>query len=81
MALLVFGGIGLGLAVLSIILGAVVIYGAMQMKDLRSYSLSMTSAIVAMIPCLSPCCLLGLPFGIWAIVVISSPEVKSAFRG
>ena len=36
MALLVFGGIGLGLAVLSIIFGTVVIYGAMQMKDLRA---------------------------------------------
>jgi hypothetical protein len=32
-----------------------------------------------MIPCISPCCLLGLPIGIWALVVLLKPEVKAAF--
>lgn len=75
------GGFGIVFGVLNIVVGAVIIYGAMQMKDLRSYSLAMTSAILAMVPCLSPCCLLGLPLGIWALVVLLSPEVKSSFRG
>jgi phage FluMu protein Com len=75
------GGIGIVFAAFSILIGTVIIYGAMQMKGLRSYSLAMTSAILAMVPCFSPCCLLGLPFGIWALVVISSADVKSEFRG
>jgi len=38
----------------------------------------MAGSIVAMVPC-NICCLLGLPFGIWALVVIVRPEVKDAF--
>jgi hypothetical protein len=50
------------------------------MKNLQSYGLAMTASIVAMIPCISPCCILGLPFGIWALVILNRPEVKAAFR-
>lgn len=65
---------------LCLILGIVVIMGALKMKNLESYALAMASAIIAMVPCLSPCCLLGLPFGIWALVVLSDGQVKAAFR-
>lgn len=58
----------------------VILIGARRMKGLRSYGFAMTAAILAMIPCLSSCWLLGLPFGIWALVVISDNSVKSAFR-
>jgi predicted Zn finger-like uncharacterized protein len=57
-----------------------VIMGAQKMKRLESYGFAMTGSILAMIPCTSPCCLLGLPFGIWAVVVLNSPEVRDAFR-
>jgi hypothetical protein len=50
------------------------------MQKLSSYGLSLTTAIVVLIPCFSPCCLLGLPIGIWALVVLNKPEVKSQFR-
>jgi hypothetical protein len=40
----------------------------------------MTASVIAMIPCISPCCIVGLPIGIWAMVVLSKPEVKSAFH-
>ena len=38
------------------------------------------ATIIAMVPCISPCCLVGLPIGIWALVVLMKPEVKAAFR-
>ena len=53
---------------------------AIRMKELRSYGLAMAGAILGMLPYLSPCCLLGLPFGIWALVVLADPAVKAAFR-
>jgi hypothetical protein len=56
-----------------------VLAGALKMRKLESYGLAMTASILAMLPC-SGCCLLGLPFGIWALVVLSDPYVKSAFR-
>ena len=55
-----------------------VLLAAVQMKGLRSFGFAMTGAILAMIPC-NVCCLLGLPFGIWALVVLNRPDVKSAF--
>jgi hypothetical protein len=75
----VFLGINLVTGLISIGMGVLIVVGATKMRNLESYSLSMTAAIVAMIPC-SGCCLLGLPFGIWALVVLNDPWVKSAFR-
>jgi len=58
----------------------IILVGAYRMMKLRSYGLAVAASIIAMIPCVSPCCCLGLPFGIWALVVLSRPAVKSAFR-
>ena len=40
----------------------------------------MVAAVVALLPCVSPCCLVGLPIGIWALTTMNKPEVKDAFR-
>jgi hypothetical protein len=74
------GGLGVVGALLAVAIGAFIIYGGMKMMNLQSYGLALAAAIVIMIPCLSPCCCLGLPAGIWAIVVLSNAEVKAAFR-
>lgn len=57
-----------------------VFYGAMKMKSGHNYGLAKAASITAMIPCIGPCLLLGIPFGIWAFVVLNKPEVKQAFR-
>jgi hypothetical protein len=67
--------------IIPLLLGLLVIYGGMKMKNLENYTLAIVSAIVAMIPCTSPCCFLGLPIGIWALVVLCNTDVKMAFRG
>ena len=36
------------------------------MRNLKNYGQARAAAVVAMIPLLGPCCLLGIPFGIWA---------------
>jgi hypothetical protein len=39
------------------------------------------ASVAAMLPCtVSCCCILGLPVGIWSLVVLMKPEVKQAFR-
>jgi hypothetical protein len=80
MPMLFSGGAGIVMGIINLALGAVVIVGAVKMKNLESYGFAMAAAIIAMIPCISPCCLLGLPFGIWALVVLSDAGVKAAFR-
>ena len=74
------GTIGVVSGVIALLLSGLIFFGAMKMKKLESYGLAMTASIIAMIPCFSPCCLIGLPIGIWALVVLSKPEVKSAFH-
>lgn len=76
--------LGLGIMIVPLLiaaaLGALTIVGAVKMKNLRSYGLAMTAAILMVLPCFTPCGLLGTPFGIWALVVLAKPEVKAAFR-
>src|SRR5687768_8267135 len=73
------GVIGIVFSAIAIAVGLFIAYAGMQMRQLRNYTLSMIGAIVAMIPCLSPCCCLGLPVGIWALVVLFKPGVRDAF--
>ena len=65
------------LMAMTLSLGIVTLYGGLKMFEVESYRLAMASAIAAMIPCY--CCFLGLPAGIWAIVVLRDPAVRQAF--
>jgi hypothetical protein len=55
------------------------IFGALKMRNLESYGLSMAASIIVMVPC-TCCCLFGLPVGIWSLVLLSKPEIKTAFK-
>jgi tRNA A-37 threonylcarbamoyl transferase component Bud32 len=55
--------------------GALILVGAFQMINLRSYAWSLTAAILSLISC----SLISFPIGIWALVVLSQPDVKEAF--
>jgi hypothetical protein len=74
------GGVGIVFGVIGLIVAVVIFMGAMKMKKLESYNFAMSASIIAMVPCVSPCCLIGLPIGIWALVVLMKPEVKGAFQ-
>lgn len=54
--------------------------GAAMMLRLKRYPLAATASILAMIPW-SLGWLIGLPFGIWACIVLGRPEVTEAFLG
>jgi len=76
--------VGMGVNVLTSLVvstvSGIILLGGIRMNGLRSWGISLASAILAMLPCLSPCCCLGLPFGIWAVVVLADDEVRSCFR-
>ena len=63
----------------TLLLHGLVFFGALKMKNLQSYGLSMAAAIIAVIPCCGPCVCLAIPVGVWALVVLNKPEVKAAF--
>ena len=62
-----------------ILIGGLIIFGSLKMRQLNNWGLSMAATVLAMIPCLSPCCCLGLPIGIWALVVLLDDNVKRSF--
>ncbi len=65
-------------SLLCIALSGFIIFGALKMRNLQSHGLAIGASVVAMIPC-AGCCCLGLPVGIWSLVLLMKPEVKSQF--
>ncbi|SEU16112.1 hypothetical protein [Stigmatella erecta] len=71
------GGIFVNL--LSLALNGLVFFGGLKMKSLENYKLAMAASIIALIPCFG-CYCIGIPVGIWSLITLNKPEVKSAFR-
>jgi tRNA A-37 threonylcarbamoyl transferase component Bud32 len=69
-------GLLIGLAFLA--QGPVMIMGALKMRHLESYGWAIAGSIVALVPT-SPLAIFGLPTGIWALSVLTAPDVKAAF--
>lgn len=71
----------IGSTVFEILVALLILIGALKMQALHSYALAVTAGVLAVIPCVTPCCgIITLPFGIWALVVLNRPGVKSHFR-
>jgi hypothetical protein len=72
------GPVGGLITLVAAALNGFVLFGCLNMMRLQSFNLAIATCIVAMLPC-QCCCLLGLPFGIWGLIVLNKPEVKSQF--
>jgi hypothetical protein len=62
------------------LINIVIIQAAIQMLRRRTWSLAVTGSVLAMINLGSYCCILGIPFGIYALRTLLRPEVRSAFE-
>jgi hypothetical protein len=56
----------------------VILVGGIKLMTLGSPGLVYLASVLAMLP-LSCCCLLGLVFGLWAIIAMGNPTVKAGF--
>ena len=56
-----------------------ILAGSICMLRLKAYSVAWTAAILAVVPICSPCFILGIPFGIWALILLRQPAVRSSF--
>ena len=63
-----------------LVLGALFLFSGIQMRKLVAWPLALTGAILAVVPCCSGCCCIGIPIGIWAIATLVRPEVKQSFN-
>lgn len=57
--------------------GLVVTIGAKKMRYLQNHGRAIAASILAMI--MPPALVLGLPFGIWSLIVLNKSEVRDAF--
>lgn len=69
-----------GVLILLPLMTLVIVVGAFCLQMHRTYVMAMTACVLASIPCLSPGCILGMPFGIWGLVVLNQDDVKRSFQ-
>lgn len=74
------GTVAVIFGLISIAVGGFVIFACTKMMKLESWGLALTAMILGLLPCVSPCCLLGLGAGIWGLVVLNDANVKASFR-
>ncbi len=67
-------------SIIKLAVAGLIIFASSRLKKLESFPVVVTAAILAMVPCTSPCCCVGLPVGIWVLVAIFKQDVKSSFR-
>ena len=56
---------------------ALVVVGAVQMWRGKTYALAVVASVLVMI--IPPACIVGLPLGVWALLVLSRREVRELF--
>ena len=71
-----YAAVSFGAAVF-LVFAAIGLFGATSMLKLRNYSFSVVASVVAAVA--GPGAILGLPFGVWALVVLFRREVRAAF--
>jgi GYF domain 2 len=62
-----------------ITVSVLIFIGASKMKALENRPYAVAASVLSLLPCVSPCCIVGIPIGIWALVVLNRAEVKSQF--
>jgi hypothetical protein len=71
----------IGVCVFAALANGFNVFAAIQMVRVRMWGLALAGCIVAAIPLTSSaCCILTLPFSIWAIVMLVKPEIRAAFQ-
>jgi hypothetical protein len=69
-------------SVLGLLVAGGIIYGALQMKNLRNHTFAVVGAVLAFIPFINPCCcVIGLFPGGWALYVLLKNDIRAAFKG
>src|SRR5579859_830651 len=66
---------GFSILLFKVVPALLILVGAFQMLRLRSYAWALTAAILSLVAC----SLIGLPMGIWALIVLARPDVRETF--
>jgi len=67
---------GFVVLLLKVVPASLILFGGFQMLQRRSYAWAIAAGIISIVAC----SLVGLPIGIWALIVLARDDVKSAFE-
>jgi hypothetical protein len=68
-------------ATLAVVVAGCLVQGGIQLMKGRSRAWAMTGAVLSIFPCFGGCCcLLGIPLGIWVLVLIQKPSIREVLR-
>ncbi len=56
-----------------------VIFAAIQMRQLKNWPIAVAGSAAAILPFGSCCCCISMGIGIWSLVLLMKPEIKSQF--
>ncbi len=71
--------LNLGIGLLHLFTSAFLLYAGTQIRQGKQYGVCLIACVIAIVPGFSPCCLLGLIFGIMGLVKLNEPRVKRGF--
>ncbi len=76
-----FSGGGAVLYVVGLAVDVFIAWAGFQMLKLKSWTAAVVANVMVMIPCITGCCcVIGVPLGIWGLIVLFDKDVKSAFE-
>ncbi|MFN0018739.1 MAG: hypothetical protein ACKVP0_10805 [Pirellulaceae bacterium] len=64
---------------LFVLVNGFIIFGAVQTMRQKMRGLGIAASVAAMLNFANCCCLLGIPIGIWSLVILMQDDVKRAF--
>jgi hypothetical protein len=70
--------LSLVVAICNFVSGVILVLGAARMFDLQNWGIALIAAVVALLP-VAVGFPLSMPFGIWALLVLSRRDVRTAF--
>ena len=73
------GPMAAGIQSVFVVLALLILFGSIQMLRLKARGFAIAASVLSMVNIGSCCCILGLPLGIWALVILLMGDVKQAF--
>lgn len=68
-----------GSSTISLVCSFFIAFGAGKMRHLHGYGWAVVASLLAAIPFTNSCCCIGLPVGIWSLVILFGSDVRLAF--
>jgi hypothetical protein len=66
---------------LNAFLQIIVVLGGIAMATAKRRGLAVAGGIISVVPCFgSSVCFVGIPFEIWALIVLSNPNLQRVFK-